>query len=117
MIRKQVLFLAPIYNNFDFNDIPKTYGCIYQIKKSNLYYTRLIPFRVSGVSDAHLRSFAPGPTHQGCSVASCWQHVGDLIGSGYEPHTSRTEADVHVLRCMLIITVVFISVKSGNQYF
>jgi len=35
--------------------------------KSNLLYTRLLPFRMSQVSGAHLRSFAPGPTHQGCS--------------------------------------------------
>jgi len=27
-------------------------------------------------------------------VASCWQRVEDLIGSGFEPHTSRApEAD------------------------
>jgi len=38
---------------------------IYQIKKSNLHYTRLIPFRVSRVSCAQHRSFAPGPTLQG----------------------------------------------------
>jgi len=30
--------------------------------KSNLRYTRLIPFRVSRVSSAHLRGFAPRPT-------------------------------------------------------
>jgi len=30
-----------------------------KIKKSNLCYTRLIPFRVSQVSDAHLHGFAP----------------------------------------------------------
>jgi len=38
-----------------------------QKSKSNLYYTRLIPFRVSRVSCARLRGFAPGPTHQGRS--------------------------------------------------
>jgi len=36
-----------------------------QIIKSNLHYTRLIPFRMSRVSGAHLRGFAPGPIHQG----------------------------------------------------
>jgi len=43
--------------------------------KSNLCYTCLIPFRVSRVSSAHLRGFAPRPTHQGCSggesLATC----------------------------------------------
>jgi len=33
-----------------------------EIKKSNLRYTRLISFRVSRVSDAHLRAFTPEPT-------------------------------------------------------
>jgi len=40
-------------------------------------YTRLIAFRVSRVSGAHLR----------------WQRVGDLIGSEFEPHTSRTRSE------------------------
>jgi len=31
-------------------------------QKSNLLYTRLIPFRVSRVNDAYLRGFAPDPT-------------------------------------------------------
>jgi len=36
--------------------------------KSNFYYTRLIPFRVSRVSGAHRHeAFAPGPMQQGCS--------------------------------------------------
>jgi len=34
----------------------KQTSCVLQ--KSNLYYTRLIPFRVSRVSGAHLRGFA-----------------------------------------------------------
>jgi len=43
--------------------------------KSNLHYTRLIPFRMSGVSGAQLHGFPPVPTHQGCSggesLATC----------------------------------------------
>jgi len=27
------------------------------------------------------------------AVASCWQRVGDLIGSEFEPHTSVLEAN------------------------
>jgi len=27
------------------------------------------------------------------TVANRWQHVGDLIGSGFEPHTSRTRSE------------------------
>jgi len=30
-------------------------------------FTLLMPFRVLRVSGAHLRGFAPGLTHQGCS--------------------------------------------------
>jgi len=37
-------------------------------KKSNLHYTRLIPFRVSRVGGAHLRSFA---RNGGESLATC----------------------------------------------
>jgi len=43
--------------------------------KSNLYYTRLIPFRVSRESGAHLRGFASRPTQsrlqRGESLATC----------------------------------------------
>jgi len=53
-----------------------------EIKKSNLRYTGLIPFRVSRVSGAHSHGFA--------AVTSHWQRVGDLIRSGFESHTSRT---------------------------
>jgi len=28
------------------------------------------------------------------TVASCWQCVGDLIGSGFEPHTPVPEANI-----------------------
>jgi len=61
--------------------------------KSNLHYTRLIPFRVSRVRGIHLRGFAPGSHINVATVASCWQRVEDLIGSGFEPHTSRTRSE------------------------
>jgi len=38
------------------------------------------------VSGAHLRGFAPGPTIKGAAVASRWQRLGDLIGSGFKPY-------------------------------
>jgi len=51
-------------------------------QKSNLNFTRLIPFRVSRVSSAHLRGFPPWPTLQGCcggeSLATCGRF--DLLG-------------------------------------
>jgi len=34
-------------------------------------------------------------------VASRWQRVGDLIGSGFEPHTSRTRSDYAKVKYML----------------
>jgi len=44
--------------------------------KSNLRCTRIIPFWVSRVNGAHLRGFAPRPTHQVCnggeSLATWW---------------------------------------------
>jgi len=58
-------------------------------QKTNFYYTRLISFRVSRVSSTHLRGFAPGPHIKVSTVASCWQRVGDWIGSGFEPHTKQ----------------------------
>jgi len=62
--------------------------------KLNLYYTRLIPFRVLRVSGAHLRGFAPrSRTIKVATVANHWQREGDLIGSGFEPHTSRTRSE------------------------
>jgi len=60
--------------------------------KSSLY--SLKPFRVSRVSGAHLRSFATGPTHQGCNsgelLATCGRF--DRLG-GVEPYTSRTRSE------------------------
>jgi len=60
-------------------------------KKSNLYYTRLIPF--SGVTSEQCpspRLCAKAHTIKVATVASRWQRMGDLIGSGFEPHPSRT---------------------------
>jgi len=57
---------------------------------------------------AYLRGFAPGSTHNKvATVASRWQCVGDLIGSGFEPYTSRTRTErlttyvVNSLNCFL----------------
>jgi len=33
-----------------------------------------------------------GPHIKVATVASRWQREGDLIGSGFEPHTSRTKS-------------------------
>jgi len=49
----------------------------YLSKNANLHYTRLIFFRVSRVSATNLHDFAPGSTHQGATVASCWQRDED----------------------------------------
>jgi len=40
------------------------------------------------------RCFASGPTHKFAAVASRWQHVGDLIGLRFKPHTPAPEVDV-----------------------
>jgi len=39
------------------------------------------------VSGAHLHALRQGPHIKVATVASRWQRVGDLIGSGFEPHT------------------------------
>jgi len=63
-------------------------------KKSNLHYTRLIPFQVSRVSGAHLRGFVPEPTHQGCncgeSLATCGRFDRLGIWTPYLPHQKQT---------------------------
>jgi len=65
-------------------------------RKSNLHYTRLIPFRVSRVSGAHLRGFAPqqGPYNQGCNGGESLATYGrfDRLGiwTSYLPHQKRT---------------------------
>jgi len=45
------------------------------------------------MSDVHLRGFVPGPTLQDWSGSDGWQGMGDLIDSGFEPHTSRTKSE------------------------
>jgi len=42
-----------------------------------------------------------GPHIKVATVASCWQRVGDLIGSGVEPHTSRTRSE-RLTTCVFI---------------
>jgi len=63
-------------------------------KKLNLHYARLIPFRMSRVSGAHLRGFAPGSTHQGCNGSESLVTYGrfDRLGiwTPYLSHQKRT---------------------------
>jgi len=79
----------------------------HQIKKSNLYYTRFIPFWVSRVSGAHLRGFAPGPILQGCSggelLATCRRF--DLLGiwTPHLPHQRQTSYHLCHLSCIKTI--------------
>jgi len=48
-------------------------------------------------------------------VASCWQRVGDLIGSGFESHTTRTKCErFHALRYNLTVTVGLASNVAGK---
>jgi len=46
-----------------------------EIKYSNLRYSHLIPFRVSRVSDAHFRGFAPEPTLLRLQL---WRVIGNV---------------------------------------
>jgi len=46
-----------------------------QKKKSNLHFTRLIPFWVSQVNGAHLRGFVPRPIQ---SKLQRWRVVGNV---------------------------------------
>jgi len=69
-----------------------------RIKKSNLYYTRLIPFWVSRVSGAHLRGFASGPTHQGCSDGESLAMCGRFNRLGiWIPYQRQTSSVSHCL--------------------
>jgi len=72
------------------------------VRKSNLYYTRLILFRLSRVSGAHLRGFFQVPHIKFAAVANRWQRVGDLIGSRFEPHTFRIRGR-RLTTCAVII--------------
>jgi len=65
---------------------------LYQNQKCNLHYTRFIHFRVSQVSGAHLPALSQVPHIKVTAVASRWQRVRDLIGSGFEPYTFRTRS-------------------------
>jgi len=89
--------------------------------KSNLHYTRLIPFRMSRVSGAHLRGFAPGPTHQGCSggesLATCGRF--DRLGNWnpYLPHQRQTSHHLRyfiVMDSIIWIRLIMTWIKSWN---
>jgi len=70
---------------------------IYKLKKSNLSYTRLIPFRVSRVTSEHCPSpeFAPGRTFQdysgGKSLAICgrFDRLGIWTSYGIPSYTDE----------------------------
>jgi len=40
-------------------------------------------FRVSRVNDGYFRGFVPIPHFKDATIASRWQRVGDLNGSGF----------------------------------
>jgi len=96
LVKRKLHRKMSLYYNLNYEDLFQFHFKLFKLKKSNFRYTRLITFRlrVSRVSGAHLRGFAPGPTHrQGRHikvVVSRWQRVGDLIGSGFESYISRT---------------------------
>jgi len=73
------------------------------IKKSNLSYSRIIPIRMSRVRGAHLRGFAPRPTHQGYSsgesLAKCRR--SDRIGI-WSPYLSQQKQKAYHL-CHLVV--------------
>jgi len=63
-------------------------------QKSNFCYTRLIPYLVSRVSGAHVRGFAPRPTHQGYnggeSLATCGRFDRLEIWTLFLPNQKQT---------------------------
>jgi len=67
---------------------------------SNFHYTRFIVNNsLSGVTSklSPFPWYCSRPALQVVAVASRWQCVGDLIGSGFEPHTFLSrKADVLV---------------------
>jgi len=79
-------FICPQTNLDPFNS---------HIKKLILCYTRFNILSGARVIGAQLRGFTPGSARMHikvATVASRLQRVGDLIGSGFEPHTSRTRS-------------------------
>jgi len=68
--------------------------CIYQIKKikSSLYSFNTL-LGVMSERCPSPRLCAKAYTIKVATVVSCWQRVGDLIGSGFEPHTFCTRSD------------------------
>jgi len=77
-----------------------------KIKKSKFHYTRLIPFRVSRVSGAQLRGFAPRSTHQGCSgdesLATCGEFDRLGIWTPYLPHQRLVQIMLYMWRNLAI---------------
>jgi len=58
--------------------------------KSNLHYTRLIPFGCHELAVPISAALRQSPHIKIAAVASRWQRLGDLVGSGIEPHMFRT---------------------------
>jgi len=48
------------------------------------------------------------------AVASRWQHVGDLIGLGFEPHTSRTRGRRLTLAPSGRLNAILIHINNEN---
>jgi len=65
-----------------------------KIKIKSSLYSLNTPF--SGVTSEQcpsLRLCTKAHIIKVAMVASCWQRMGDLIGSGFEPYTSRTRSE------------------------
>jgi len=68
--------------------------------KSNLCYTRLIPFRVSRVNGAHLCGFAPGLALQGCEwLSTCGWFDRLRIWTPYQKQTSNDLCSICPVNC------------------
>jgi len=82
--------------------------------KSNLYYTRLIPFQVSRVSGAHLCGFAPRPI---LSKLQRWWVVGNVweISSARDLNTIPPALEANILS--LVLEKVWSSITANFSYF
>jgi len=52
------------------------------------------------VSGVHFATLRQSPHFKVAAAASRWQRVEDLIGSGFEPHTSITRSE-HLTTCVI----------------
>jgi len=66
---------------------------MFQFFKSNLNYTCLEPFWMSRVVvPTYLRGLCQSPQYEVTAVTSHWQREVDLIGLGFELHTSHSRS-------------------------